>query len=442
VVPEGKAGGPGSSGPFAGYNFVKSTWTDSAAAATAISTGVKTYNSAVNWANEPAVTGSPILRTIVGFAERRGRATGTITTVAWSHATPAGLSMPKNISRSEYVAIANDMLNSNVEVIIGAGHPLFTNNARPGENETEDKVKDGLYDGHDYGYVGGKATWDALVAGSHSSGRALIQTRADFQALADGTYNDGALPRKLVGTAQVYETFQERRNRNRTGDAPDFSNPSSVPFNNGVPSLASITRAALNVLSADGGGFLLQIEGGAVDWANHDNLCDRMVEEQMDFNKAVRAVSDYLTEGVADNTWENTLVIITADHECGMLWGKNSGFIPFEKLHGKGVRVLPDAAYNSDWHTNSLVPLYARGPGSELFAGLVDGVDPHMVAGFGLWQGFDGRYVDNTDIYTVMHEALDGDGVSDAKNVILMISDGAGFNTFTATTMYEYGLPK
>jgi hypothetical protein len=49
--------------------------------------------------------------------------------------------------------------------------------------------------------------------------------------------------------------------------------------------------------------------------------------------------------------------------------------------------------------------------------------------------------VDNTDIFTVMAEALDGDGTSDAKNVILMIADGAGFNAWTATTMYEHGIP-
>jgi alkaline phosphatase len=53
-----------------------------------------------------------------------------------------------------------------------------------------------------------------------------------------------------------------------------------------------------------------------------------------------------------------------------------------------------------------LVPLYAKGAGSELFADLVDGNDPKMPAIYGLTgAGFDGSYIDNTDVFTVMNLA-------------------------------------
>ena len=54
--------------------------------------------------------------------------------------------------------------------------------------------------------------------------------------------------------------------------------------------------------------------------------------------------------------------------------------------------------YNSHGHSNSLVPLYARGPGSQRFAALVKGTDPTAAA---VWH-FSGQYVDNTDIFAVM----------------------------------------
>ena len=54
--------------------------------------------------------------------------------------------------------------------------------------------------------------------------------------------------------------------------------------------------------------------------------------------------------------------------------------------------------YNSHGHSNSLVPLYARGPGSERFAALREGQDPHAAA---QWHS-SGRYVDNADVFAVM----------------------------------------
>ena len=63
-----------------------------------------------------------------------------------------------------------------------------------------------------------------------------------------------------------------------------------MALNSTVPSLATMTKGALNVLDNDKDGFVLMIEGGAIDWAAHANQTGRTIEEEMDFNASVEAV--------------------------------------------------------------------------------------------------------------------------------------------------------
>jgi len=352
---------------FGGYRFLKTTWTDSAAAATALAAGVKTYNSAINWTNDnQSLTG----RTIAELAKARGKAVGVVTTVPWSHATPAGLGGAHNINRSNYEAIANEMLNAPyLDVIMGAGHPEFDDN---GTARAKPSAR----------YVGGPATWQALKKGTHPGGWTLVQTKAEFEALAAGP-----TPGKVLGVAQVASTLQQARGAYQATDTPD-----SAPRNENVPTLATMVRAALNVLDDDPDGFYLHIEGGAVDWANHGNQPARMIEEQLDFLRAVEAVTAWVqTHG----GWGRTLLILTADHDCGLVWGPHSDTVPYEPIVDRGAGKMPALRYNSNSHTNSLVPVYAIGAGSSLFAEYAVRRDPVY-----------GPYVDNTDLFRVMSRAL------------------------------------
>ena len=388
---------------WGGYNWVKTTATDSAAAGTAIATGQKTYNNAINWSDFNVA----IMPTIVEVFHGLGRATGTISSVQWSHATPASFSNAHNVSRNNYAAIANQMLNgSELDVIMGCGNPDFDNNGMPASLDPK--------------YVGGAATWSQLKAGTHPGSWQLVQTKAEFEALTTGNPTG-----RFLGTAQVYSTLQQARSAN--GQGGGYGNPSGDAFNQNVPTLATMTRGALNILDNDPDGFFLHIEGGAVDWANHANQAARMIEEQMDFNRAVEAVVDWVN---TNSNWNETLLVVTADHECGLLWGPNSATNPFEPIVDKGYGQVPDMAYNSGDHTNSMVPLYAKGKGAELLVNLIDGNDPIAAAAWHYSHGWNGDYVDNTDLFTLMT-------ASGAKNVIIMISDGAGHNTFDATSMYE-----
>jgi len=368
------------------YTYLKTTATDSAAAATAMATGKKTYNNAINWSNEDRPFRG---ETIAEIAKLRGKAVGVVTSVPWSHATPAALGGAHNRSRNNYAEIAEEMLAADwLDVIIGAGHPHYDDDGRP---LPPDRPRN-------YQYVGGQAIWDAL-----SSGRKawkLVETKADFEALLSGP-----APPKLLGTVEAATTLQQNRGRGRVAlDARSESKekspaPFETPLNPSVPDLATLARAAINCLDDNPSGFYLMIEGGAIDWANHANQPERMIEEHVAFLRALEAVVRWIE---AHGGWEETLLIVTADHECGLLWGPKSDVIPFDPIQNHGVGRLPGLRYNSNGHTNSLVPLFARGPGSRRFLELVRHKDEQAAK---VWS-FSGGYIDNTDIFHVMKAEL------------------------------------
>jgi alkaline phosphatase len=346
------------------FNYALNSATDSAAAASALATGVKVYNNQLNI----SATGMP-LKTITEIAGDLGKASGVVTTVQWSHATPAGM-FAHNPSRSNYTEIAKEMLGhtSPLSVIMGAGNPGFDDNGMPAANSTQ--------------YVGGDTTWSQLTSGTHPQGWSLIQAKEEFEALAN---NPNPSASKVVGTFQAYNTTQ--RNRTLAVKGADAGNPSGVAFNTTVPSLAAMSKGALNILNKTPQGFFLMVEGGAVDWASHANNLGGMIEEQMDFNAAVQTVVEWVN---VNSNWNDTLLLVTADHETGFLWGPIKG--TFNEIVNNGQGVLPGASYNTGNHSNSLVPVHAIGAGSQLLVGYANQKD--LVRG---------RYVDNTEIFQVMN---------------------------------------
>lgn len=356
-----------------GYAWLKTTYTDSAAAATALSTGRKTFNNAINWSDLDA----PLAPTVSERARQAGKAVGIVTSVQWSHATPAGSSHAHVASRDAYEAIAGQMLAGGVlDVIMGCGNPDFDNDGQPREGKKE------------YKFVGGEASWQAIEAarsqpGGLYQGFRPVATKAEFEALVDGP-----VPERVLGTAQVGTTLQQARKKGASTDDPALD----TPLNTSVPTLAIMVRGALNVLDDRPGGFFLMVEGGAPDWAGHNNQMGRLIQEQIDFHHAVEAVVAWVQQ---HSSWDETLVVITADHETGLLWGPQSETSPYDPLVDHGPGRVPGFKFHSKSHSNSLVPVYARGPGSERLPDLARGADPVR-----------GPYLDNTDIANVLHSAI------------------------------------
>lgn len=371
------------------FDWVKTGPTDSAAAATALATGQKTYNGAIGVVpttpSDPA-TAEPV-ENVLERAEARGKASGVVTSVQLSHATPAGF-VAHSKARGDYALIARQMLeDSRCDVIMGCGHPLYDDASQPRETDLSD---DGPYQ-----FVGGRDQWARILAGqaggdADGDGVAdpwkLVERRGAFQRLASGP-----APKRVLGLARAAGTLQQSRPGDAAADA------FAVPLNERVPTLAEMSRAALNVLDQDPDGFVLMIEGGAIDWAAHGNQLGREIEEAIGFEEAARAVVAWVE---AHGGWDENLVIVTSDHETGYLTGPGSG--PREgdtplwaPLVSNGRGRMPDAQWNTGGHTNSLVPLAAKGAGSDLLASRATGVDPVR-----------GAYADNTDVAGTVFELL------------------------------------
>ena len=125
------------------------SYTDSAAAGTALMTGRKTSNGRVNldWSGEEE------LRTIAQIAMDQGKAAGAVASVMVSHATPAAV-IAHNISRNNYVEIFNEMVGSDLDVIMGAGRPFYDNSGNEIEAADEEAFR----------FVGGSETLTALTS--------------------------------------------------------------------------------------------------------------------------------------------------------------------------------------------------------------------------------------------------------------------------------------
>ena len=350
------------------FDYVLNGFTDSAAAATAMATGAKTADRVVAMTAE----GVP-LKTILEQAEELGKATGVVTTVPISHATPAAF-VAHNIFRRNYEQIAVEMLEASaIDVIMGAGHPLFDNNGNP------------VTEPNSFRYFGGPTVWEELQAGRVGSDAdgdgtpdpwALIGSREEFRRLANGP-----TPKRILGVAQVFLTLQQLRDG--TDDNITDDTPYQVPKIESVPTLVEMVLGAVNVLDNDPDGFVLMIEGGAIDWANEDNQGGRMIEEQIDFDLAVEAVVKWIE---SNSNWEETILIVTSDHESGCLTGPGSD-PNIKPLLNNGVGKLPGLEWHSDTHTNSLVPIFASGSAATHLNKLADEIDPVR-----------GRYLDNAEL--------------------------------------------
>ena len=107
------------------------------------------------------------------------------------------------------------------------------------------------------------------------------------------------------------------------------------------------------------------IEGSQIDWGGHQNDSEYIISETLDFDNTIKKMLDFAEK---DN---NTLVLITADHETGGL------LIESEGLSYTGDKVK--FSYNTDVgkgnHTGVPVSVYAYGPGAENFSGTLDNTD-------------------------------------------------------------------
>ncbi len=368
------AGGYDSSLAWNDSLYIDEKWTDSAASATALSTGIKTKNGYLGVDENK--------KEILHFSEyiqAKGKRTGTVTTVVACHGTPAGFTIHSPF-RKNYPDIFRSMImESKLSVIMGAGLDEDTN----------------LPDHKKYYYVGKKEFWQQIESGNTAfdldkdwqvdktiadidgdnlpDAWQVIRDRKEFTSITKEN-----APKRLLGI------FKSRANAQYDREGDKHAEPFEVAFRKGIPTLSEMSKAAINVLDNDNG-FWLLIEGGAVDKASHANWKGRTIEEQIDFNKAVEFVVDWVE---TNSSWDETLLIVTADHETGHISGKASREEEVvADIKPSQAGLMPDFYFLSSEHTNSLVPLFVKGKGADIFTELAVNTDPVR-----------GKYLDSTDI--------------------------------------------
>lgn len=246
--------------------------TDSSAAGTALATGEKTVNGRLGMDKD----GKP-LQTIAEQLHERGWLVGVMTTVAIDHATPGAFYAHVG-DRNSYYEIGVQLPKSGFEFFGGAGfHRPDNKNAWKAMNLYD------LCEKSDYQIAHGMGEVDGLLKAEH-----LI-------LLQDG---DG------VDKTKKSESL-----------------PFALDRDEKALSLPQIVKTAINFLVRKDQPFFMMVEGGKIDYAGHAKDGATMVNEVLDMDAALRYAYEFY-EAHPDET----LIVVTADHETGGLALGNSDY--------------------------------------------------------------------------------------------------------------------
>jgi alkaline phosphatase len=125
------------------------------------------------------------------------------------------------------------------------------------------------------------------------------------------------------------------------------------------------TQTAINILSKDPDGFFLMLEGSQIDWGGHQNDAGYIATEMLDLDEAIGVALDFAAKN------KETLIVVTADHETGGFSIENGDF----STH------VVNGDFTVTDHTGVMVPVFAFGPGAELFKGFHRNTDiPKLIS--------------------------------------------------------------
>ena len=285
--------------------------TDSAASATAMATGHKVDNGVIS----QAIPGDGHdLETLTEFFHAHGKSVGLVSTAFATHATPAAFAT-HTVHRSHFDEIAQDyLMETRPEVLMGGG----ANGLSP--------------------------------ANAAAAGYTVVTNREEMAALdhqidfVSGQFGDTHMPYEydyLTGSSGGYDTW---------------------------PHLDEMVSQTLKLLEDDPDGFFLMVEGARIDHAGHQNDLPRNIHETLAFDAALRVAYAW----AADR--EDTLIIVTADHETG-------GLIVLEN---NGPGNFPTVQWTTTGHTATEVPVYAWGVNAGLARQVTDNTDIYGLARSGM----------------------------------------------------------
>lgn len=292
---------------------VKHAFTDSAAAATSMMAGIKTYYNAVGVDQN----GTPV-SSIAHELQDEGWAVGVVTSVPISHATPAA-AYAHNVTRKDFQDLSRDMLGlasvshpeeplPGLDVVVGGGYGCME---QSGSAQGDNFVRGNMYlTDADLRAVSVQHGGDYVTAlrTEGRPGNAVLLSAA--RRAADGGHR--LLGFFGLGQYEGHIPWQTANGDYRpVKDAEEEPQKYSQADIHENPTLAEMTSAALTVLESRGSSIWLMVEAGDVDWANHDNNIDNAIGAVNSGDAAVKVITDWVEK---NSNWDESLMIVTADH--------------------------------------------------------------------------------------------------------------------------------
>ena len=210
-----------------------SSVTDSSAAGTALSAGIKTINGYIGL--DPQQT--PV-KTLPQYFKEQGKSTGIVVTSPLTHATP-GAFYAQQTNRYKIAKIAQDFLKKPVDLAFGSGWNDFVPKGKGGIQPSRNLINE--------------------------------LKQAGYQIIAPGQDLNKAVSSKVVG----------------------FTGRSVVSDSNPRWSLSFMTQKAISILSKNKKVFFLMVEGSQIDWRSHNNDAKAVIESTLAFDQAVKVAADY-----------------------------------------------------------------------------------------------------------------------------------------------------
>ena len=235
--------------------------TGSAASGTALATGYKTNINRISMDTE----GVRPLKTIAEKCKDADMKVGILTSVSIDHATPAVFYAHQPL-RSMYFEIGLDLANSSFDFYGGGGF----------------KSPDGEVNGREIN----------LVEKARENGFHYIDNAEDFLSLKKEDGRVIAVPNLVTESGALNYVIDMERNELHLSD---------------------ITTKAIEMLDNENG-FFMMVEGGKIDWACHSDDAATTIYEVIDFSEAIDVAIFFYNQHP-----EETLIVITADHETGGL---------------------------------------------------------------------------------------------------------------------------
>jgi alkaline phosphatase/streptomycin-6-phosphatase len=352
---------------------------DSASTGTMWATGQKTLDERISQGPSSGESVAGVnLKTVLEIAQKEGMKVGDVSTAEITDATPAvlashislrGCQGPANMAAcpTETKAagglgsIAEQMVDHKVDVLLGGGRGRFTQTI-----------------------TGGPDSGKTVIESAQAKGYRYVTDADGLSTVPDG----GKPVLGLFTTGNMSLEWSGPAASTGKGNAPVACSEGQRPANE--PSLAAMTKRAIDLLGDSRKGFFLQVEGASIDKQDHATNACGQIGETVAFDRAIGVALDY------QEKHPDTLVVVTADHShtsqivsedaagTGIPTGYSTNLLSkdgqtLSLTYGTagygGPGLAPAAAPPSQQHTGAVVPVWASGPGGLDVLGTNDHTD-------------------------------------------------------------------